>query len=89
MPIASIAHLSSAKVSVSGLAKVSFESFESIDHTSPLVKGLHYEATMVGKSSDSTIASEILSHLDENPILGRLKDDERLTHIRAKLQALA
>ena len=34
-----------------------FENFVSIDHTSPLIKGLHYDASQLGRSDDGSFAS--------------------------------
>ena len=43
-----------------------FKNFKSIDHTSPLVKGLHYDITEAGRSSEESLASIILHDLNNN-----------------------
>ncbi|MBR3716073.1 MAG: helix-turn-helix transcriptional regulator [Clostridia bacterium] len=66
-----------------------YQGFVSIDHTSPLVKGLHYDAAQVGKSSEESLAKAILRDLNENPRFKGLEDDDRFISIKAKLEALA
>ena len=63
--------------------------FVAIDHTSPLVKGLHYEATQVGRSSEVTYAKSFLHQLEQNPRFACLKGDPRLDVICEKLRAMA
>ncbi len=62
--------------------------FVSIDHTSPLVKGLHYEASQVTRSGEESLAAAYVRHLNENPRFQCLKDDARLASIQARLEAL-
>lgn len=62
--------------------------FVTIDHTSPLVKGLHYEASMVGRSSEDTYAAAFLRQLDENPRFACLQGDPRLDAIKQRLRAM-
>ena len=65
------------------------DQFVAIDHTSPLVKGLHYEASQVGRSSEVTYAKSFLHQLEQNPRFACLKGDPRLDAIREKLRAMA
>ena len=62
--------------------------FVSIDHTSPLVKGLHYDAFQVMRSGEESLAAAYVRHLNENPRFQCLKDDPRLASIKARLEAL-
>jgi hypothetical protein len=63
--------------------------FVAIDHTSPLVKGLHYEASQVGRSSEVTYAKSFLHQLEQNPRFACLRGDPRLDVICEKLRAMA
>lgn len=63
--------------------------FVAIDHTSPLVKGLHYEASQVGRSSEVTYAKSFLHQLEHNSRFACLKGDPRLDVICEKLRAMA
>ncbi len=65
-----------------------YDKFSSIDHTSPMVKGLHYEDAQVGRSSERSLASIYLNHLDVNPIFQKLEENEKLLTIKNRLQAL-
>lgn len=65
-----------------------YAQFTCIDHTSPMVKGLHYEDAQVGRSSERSLASIYFNHLDVNPIFLTLENDPRLTAIKNRLQAL-
>ena len=65
------------------------DQFVAIDHTSPLVKGLHYEASQVGRSSEVTYAKSFLHQLEQNPRFACLKGDPRLDVICEKLRAMA
>ena len=65
-----------------------YAQFSCIDHTSPMVKGLHYDDAQVGRSSESSLASTYLRHLHVNPIFLTLENDPRLTAIKSRLQAL-
>ena len=64
------------------------DQFVAIDHTSPLVKGLHYEATQVGRSSEVTYAKSFLQQLEQNPRFACLRADPRLDVICEKLRAM-
>ncbi|MBQ5601863.1 MAG: hypothetical protein IIU77_03455, partial [Clostridia bacterium] len=66
-----------------------YQGFVSIDHTSPLVKGVHYDASQIGKRSEESLASAFLRDLNENPRFKCLEDDVRLMSIKAKLEAIA
>ena len=68
---------------------IKLEQFVAIDHTSPLVKGLHYEASQVGRSSEVTYAKSFLHQLEQNPRFACLKGDPRLDVICEKLRAMA
>ena len=63
--------------------------FVAIDHTSPLVKGLHYEASQVGRSSEVTYAKSFLHQLEHNSRFACLQGDPRLDVICEKLRAMA
>lgn len=65
------------------------DQFVAIDHTSPLVKGLHYEASQVGRSSEVTYAKSFLHQLEQNPRFACLQGDPRLDVICEKLRAMA
>ena len=65
------------------------DEFVAIDHTSPLVKGLHYEASQVGRSSEVTYAKSFLHQLEHNSRFACLKGDPRLDVICEKLRAMA
>ena len=60
-----------------------YAQFTCIDHTSPMVKGLHYEDAQVGRSSERSLASIYLNHLDVNPIFQKLEENERLLAIKS------
>ncbi|MBR7142397.1 MAG: helix-turn-helix transcriptional regulator [Clostridia bacterium] len=62
--------------------------FVSIDHTSPLVKDLHYEMSQSGRSSEQSLACAILNDLNENPRFECLENDIRLKAIKEKLISL-
>ena len=64
-----------------------YQNFISIDHTSVLVKGLHYEASQIGRSSSESLASAFLRDLNENKRFKGLEGDPRLEKIKEKLQA--
>lgn len=65
-----------------------YAQFTCIDHTSPMVKGLHYEDAQVGRSSERSLASIYLNHLSVNPIFQKLEENERLLAIKNRLQVL-
>ena len=68
---------------------IKLEQFVAIDHTSPLVKGLHYEASQVGRSSEVTYAQAVLHQLEHNSRFACLQGDPRLETIREKLREMA
>ncbi len=63
-----------------------YDQFSSIDHTSPMVKGLHYEDAQVGRSNECSLASSYLYHLNANPLFKILENDSRLVAIKERLQ---
>lgn len=63
--------------------------FTAIDHTSPMVKGLHYEATQVGRSCEETYAESFLRQLETNVRFACLQGDPRMDTILEKLRAMA
>ncbi|MBQ7378770.1 MAG: helix-turn-helix transcriptional regulator [Clostridia bacterium] len=65
-----------------------YDKFSSIDHTSPMVKGLHYEDAQVGRTSERSLASTYLGHMDANPLFQSIADDARMASIKQRLQAI-
>ena len=65
-----------------------YAQFTCIDHTSPMVKGLHYDDAQVGRSSEYSLASIFFHHLNTNPIFLTLEHDPRLCAIKERLQVL-
>ena len=65
-----------------------YANFSSIDHTSPMVKGLHYEEAQVGRSSEQSLASTYLHHMDANPLFQSIANDARMVSIKQRLQAI-
>lgn len=65
-----------------------YANFSSMDHTSPMVKGLHYEDAQVGRSSVQSLASTYLYHMDANPIFKSIADDARMESVKQRLQAI-
>ncbi len=63
-----------------------YDNFTCIDHTSPMVKGLHYEDAQVGRSNECSLASSYLYHLNANPLFKILENDSRLAAIKERLQ---
>ena len=68
---------------------IKLEQFVAIDHTSPLVKGLHYEASQVSRSDEETYANAFLRQLEQNPRFACLHGDTRFDGIREKLRKMA
>ncbi|MBQ7320956.1 MAG: helix-turn-helix transcriptional regulator [Clostridia bacterium] len=68
---------------------IKLEQFVAIDHTSPLVKGLHYEASQVGRSDEETYANAFLRQLEQNPRFACLHGDTRFDGICEKLREMA
>ena len=62
--------------------------FSSIDHTSPMVKGLHYDHAQVGRSTERSLACTYLAHMDANPLFKSIADDARMDGIKQRLQAI-
>jgi len=56
-----------------------YADFVAIDHTSPLVRGLHYEEAMVGRMGSTATSQKFLSGLD----------DKRFDAIRSTSEFLA
>ena len=65
-----------------------YQRFTSIEHTSPLVRGLQYNASQSGSSTERSIACEFLCSLDEISHFQCLRTDARLESIKNRLQAL-
>jgi transcriptional regulator with XRE-family HTH domain len=65
-----------------------YDRFVSIDHTSPLVRGVHYEKSMSGNSDERSMAYGFLCSLEENPRFECLRGDARLQSIKNRLQVL-
>lgn len=65
-----------------------YDRFVSIDHTSPLVRGLHYEKSMSGSSDERSMAYGFLCSLEENFRFDCLRDDDRFQTIKDRLQSL-
>ena len=64
-----------------------YREFTSITHTSPLVRGLEYDASQSASSDEYSMAYGFLCSL-ENPRLKPLHGDERLQAVKNRLQAL-
>ena len=65
-----------------------YERFSVIDHTSLLVRGLHYDDAQSGRSCEESYACGILRVLEKNPRFKSIRDDERLEAIKARLKAI-
>ena len=65
-----------------------YAKFSGIDHTSPMVKGLHYDEAQVGRSSERSLACTYLTHMDANPLFQSIADDARMVSIKQRLQAI-
>ena len=65
-----------------------YANFSSIDHTSPMVKGLHYEDAQVGRSTEQSLASIYLGHMYANPLFQSIADDARMASVKQRLQAI-
>ena len=65
-----------------------YANFSCIDHTSPMVKGLHYDDSQVGRSHENSLASTYLYHLNSNPLFKALENDSRLVGIKERLLAM-
>lgn len=65
-----------------------YDKFSSIDHTSPMVKGLHYEDAQVSRTTERSLASTYLNHMDTNPLFQSIADDARMVSIKQRLQAI-
>ena len=63
-----------------------FENFTSIDHTSPLIRGLHYDISQSGRSSEQTLAAEVLRELERDKRFECLKGDARYHKIKQRLK---
>ena len=65
-----------------------YDRFSSIDHTSPMVKGLHYEDAQVSRTSERSLAYTYLTHMNTNPLFQSIADDARMDGIKQRLQAI-
>ena len=65
-----------------------YERFTSIDHTSLLVRGLHYDDAHTGRSDERSYASGLLYSIEKNPRFKSIRGDERLETIKARLKAI-
>lgn len=65
-----------------------YAKFSGIDHTSPMVKGLHYDEAQVGRSSERSLACTYLNHMDANPLFQSIANDARMVSIKQRLQAI-
>lgn len=65
-----------------------YHRFKKIEHTSPLVRGLRYDASQSGSSTERSIACELLYSLDEISHFKCLHSDERLETIKNRLRVL-
>ncbi len=65
-----------------------YAKFSTIDHTSPMVKGLHYEDAQVGRTGERSLASTYLGHMDANPLFQSIAHDARMASIKQRLQAI-
>lgn len=65
------------------------QDFVVIDHTSPMVRGLHYEAAQVGRSDERSLAQSYRHQLKENPRFGCLQENPRFAEILNRLEQLA
>ena len=65
-----------------------YQKFTSIEHTSPLVRGLKYSSSQSGSSDEYSIAHWLLCSLDENPGFKPLLADKRMETIKTRLKAL-
>lgn len=62
-----------------------FENFTVIDHTSLLVRGLHYDIAQSGRSGSENNFSVYLRRLEQNPRFDSLREDARYTALCARL----
>ena len=62
-----------------------FHEFVSIDHTSPLVRGLHYDVAQSGKSSEESLAEFFLFKLNNSKNFAGFENDSRFTSVKEKL----
>ena len=65
-----------------------YKKFNRIEHTSLLVRGLHYDSAQSGKSSEESIACEFLYSIENSPVFKCLQEDKRFDTIKNCLQAL-
>ncbi|MBQ3126830.1 MAG: hypothetical protein IJC15_07135, partial [Clostridia bacterium] len=62
-----------------------FENFTSIDHTSPLVRGLHYDIVQSGRSGSENNFSITLRRLKKNPLFDSIREDTRFAALCTRL----
>ena len=62
--------------------------FSKIDHTSPMVRGVHYEDGWSAKGSEMPLHEAYLSRLNCNEIYKTISDDPQFLNIKKKLEDL-
>ena len=65
-----------------------YHHFDSIDHTSLLVRGLQYESSQSGKNSEKSVACELLYSIEKSPVFECLNSDIRIWKIKNRLSSL-
>ena len=65
-----------------------YQQFTSIEHTSPLVRGLKNDSSQSGSSTERSIASDFLDSLDSISRFNCLHSDERMQTVKNRLKAL-
>ena len=63
--------------------------FSKIDHTSPMVRGVHYEDGRSAKGSEMPLHEAYLSRLNCNEIYKTISDDPQFLNIKKKLEDLS
>ena len=63
--------------------------FSKIDHTSPMVRGVHYEDGWSAKGSEMPLHEAYLSRLNCNEIYKTISDDPQFLNIKKKLEDLS
>lgn len=65
-----------------------YQQFTNIEHTSPLVRGLKYDSSQSGSSTERSIARDLLYSMDSISRFKCLCEDERMQTIKNRLKAL-
>lgn len=65
-----------------------YQQFTSIEHTSPLVRGLKYDSSQSGSSTERSMACDFLLSLDSISQFNCLYSDERMQTVKNRLKAL-